>query len=262
MNLYETILTNWHNNVKNERDLIRYMDNFQLIYSYNSGKIENPRITFDDTREIFENGKVISFTGDLKTLYEIKNLKDCIGLILKGVSSEQPIDIEFIKELHFTLTKYTYDERRYIDNGERPGEFKKHDYITGINEVGAHPDEVEQELLELTDEIASNFPLNKVMAAGAYFHLKFENIHPFANGNGRTGRALLNCFLLLNGHPPICIYNEDKKSYIDALRHYDITGDIEPMVVFLKGQTEKTWQKNRSLSAAVAIKSALPLKLY
>lgn len=224
------------------------MDNFQLIYSYNSGKIENPEINFDDTREIFENGKVISFTGDLKTLYEIKNLKDCIGLILEGLAAKRPVDIALIKEFHFTLTKCTYDEKRYLVNGERPGEFKKHDYVTGIYEIGAAPDEVEQELSELIEEIAVCFPLNKVITAAAYFHLKFENIHPFADGNGRTGRALLNYFFMLNGHPPVCIYNEDKKEYIEALRHYDSNGDIGPMEAFLKAQTEKTWQKTRSLT--------------
>lgn len=248
MSLYETILENWHKNVKTKKELIKYMDNFQLIYSYNSGKIENPDINFDDTREIFENGKVVSFTGDLKTLYEIKNLKDCIDSMLDWISSKRPVDIALIKECHFILTKYTYDERRYIDNEERPGELKKHDYVTGINEVGAAPEEVEEELSELTEEIADNFHLNKVMAAGAYFHLKFENIHPFADGNGRTGRALLNYFLILNGHPPVCIYDEDKKVYIDALRTYDNEGDIDPMVQFLKSQTEKTWQKTRSLT--------------
>lgn len=248
MDLYETILKNWNKKVKTEKELIRYMNNFQLIYSYNSGKIENPAIDFDDAREIFENGRVISFTGDLKTLYEIKNLKDCIGLMVQGVSSKRPIDIGLIKEFHFTLTKYTYDEKKYIANGERTGEFKKHDYITGIHEIGAAPEDVEQELSELIDEIKGNFLLNKVITAGAYFHLKFENIHPFADGNGRTGRALLNYFLLLNGHPPVCIFEEDKKTYINTLRHYDACGDIAPMVAFLKTQTEKTWQKTRSLT--------------
>lgn len=248
MSLYETIIENWYNNVKSRKELIKYMENFQLIYSYNSGKMENPEITFDDTREIFENGKVVSYTGDLKTLYEIKNLKDCIDLMIKNIQTKRSVDIDLIKEFHCTLTKYTYDERRYIDNEERPGEFKKHDYITGINEVGAPPEEVEQELLELAGEISGSFLLEKALTAGAYFHLKFENIHPFADGNGRTGRALLNYFLMLNNHPPICIYNEDKKLYIDALRHYDTSGDIEPMILFLKTQIEKTWQKTRSLT--------------
>lgn len=253
MLLYETILKNWQEKVRSEKELIQYMDNFQLIYSYHSGRMENPEITFDDTREIFENGKVVSFTGDLKTLYEIKNLKDCIELMAEGISSKKPVDIDLIKKFHFTLTKYTYDERRYIDNQERPGEFKKHDYVTGLYEVGAAPEEVEQELQELTDEIAGGFPADKALTAGAYFHLKFENIHPFADGNGRTGRALLNYILMQNGHPPVCIYIEDKKIYVEALRVYDESGEIAPMVNFLKVQIEKTWQKTRSLTESIKI---------
>ena len=50
------------------------------------------------------------------------------------------------------MTEGTYDERRYIVNGERPGEFKKHDYVTGKNEVGSPPDEVENDLAELIED--------------------------------------------------------------------------------------------------------------
>ncbi|MDD4565849.1 MAG: Fic family protein [Eubacteriales bacterium] len=248
MRQYETIIKNWNRKVKSEKKIFQYMENFKLIFSYHSGRMENPEITFDDTRGIFENGKVIAYTGDIKTLWEIQNLKDCVDLILESVAERRRIDIDLIKKFHFALTKYTYDERRYIDNEERPGEFKKHDYITGINEVGAAPEEVEQELLELTDEIQNDYPLNNVITVGAYFHLKFENIHPFADGNGRTGRALLNYFLILNGHPPVCIYDEDKRQYIEALRIYDTNVDISPMEEFLKDQVEKTWQKTRSLT--------------
>ena len=49
---------------------------FPLAFSYNSGKIENEEITLHDTREIFEKGRVVSFTGDVRTLFEIQNLRD------------------------------------------------------------------------------------------------------------------------------------------------------------------------------------------
>ena len=141
------------------------------------------------------------------------------------------------------MTEGTYDERRYIVNGERPGEFKKHDYVTGKNEVGSPPDEVENDLAELIEEvnaIGAKAPLK----AGAYLHARFENIHPFADGNGRVGRTLLNYWLMINNYPPTIVYEEACRAYYDALQAYDEQEDLTPLVQFLEAQTVKTWSRN------------------
>ena len=121
-------------------------------------------------------------------------------------------------------------------------EYKKHDYVTGKNEIGASPKEVHEELSELLSEL-ENVPPEKVLTAAAYFHAKFENIHPFADGNGRTGRLLMNYFLILNNHPPITIFAEDKKEYYSALEAWDERQDLKLLVSFLESQTVKTWEK-------------------
>ena len=82
------------------------------------------------------------------------------------------------------------------------------------------------------------------MKAAAYLHTRFEYIHPFADGNGRVGRTLMNFFLMSHNHPPVIIYDEDKRSYYDALAAYDIKEEVEPLLAFLKAQAEKTWGKS------------------
>ncbi len=81
------------------------------------------------------------------------------------------------------------------------------------------------------------------LTAAAYFHAKLENIHPFADGNGRTGRLMMNYFLVLHGHPPIIIHEEDRKAYYTAQEAWDTVQQLEPLIAFLKEQTVKTWAK-------------------
>ena len=73
---YEDILAWWKKEKKDTKeDIYTLLDNFKILFAYHSGKIENETITLHDTREIFENGSVINYTGDLRTLFEIKNQK-------------------------------------------------------------------------------------------------------------------------------------------------------------------------------------------
>ena len=77
----------------------------------------------------------------------------------------------------------------------------------------------------------------------AYFHAKFENIHPFADGNGRVGRLAMNYLLVLHSHPPIVIHEEDRRDYYEALEAWDSRQELAPLRIFLQAQTEKTWAK-------------------
>ncbi len=151
------------------------------------------------------------------------------------------MDETFLKELQLCLTKNTYDARRW-QLGERPGEYKHHDYVTGREEIGTAPEEVADEVRELMEELQDVTPENALTAA-AYYHAKFENIHPFADGNGRTGRLAMNYLLVLHGHPPVIIHEEDRREYYDALEAWDTRQELAPLQEFLKGQTEKTWEK-------------------
>lgn len=253
MEQYLKITSEWkEHDIKNAADLDAVLSNFRILFAYNSGAIENPEITYHHTREIFENGKVINFTGDLRTLYEIENQKLCYEFLKEKILHCEPVTVELVKEIHRQLTAGTYDERRYL-RGERPGEFKKHDYIVGDNQ-GAPPEEVESEISELCDELADIPDAgNHIIKAAAYLHCKFENTHPFADGNGRVGRTLMNYFLMVHSHPPIVVRNESKDLYYKALGVYDKTGVIEDFVRYMMEETVITWEhvpaKQKKLSS-------------
>ena len=247
MNHYEKAVAFWRNkNIQNEADLSEALNSHSIAFAFHSGKIENPNITYDDTREIFEHNSVTSYTGDLRTLFEIRNARDANELMFSSFGKRSPLDEKLLKEFHFQLTKNTYDSRRW-QLGERPGEYKKHDFVTGRFEIGAAPEDVHEEVFELLEELRS-FPDDKVLTAAAYYHAKFENIHAFADGNGRTGRLTMNYLLLLNNHPPIIVHEEDRKEYYTCLEAWDDRQELKPLIAFLRAQTTKTWEKQMERS--------------
>lgn len=242
MERYEKAVALWQKKqISTDAQLAEALNGHSIAFAYHSGRIENEKITYHDTREIFEHDGVTSYTGDLRTLFEIRNARDANELFLTAFGERRPLDEKLIKEFQYRLTQNTYDTRRYR-LGERPGEYKHHDFVTGREEVGAAPEDVAEEMAELLAEL-TEFPTEKALTAAAYFHAKFENIHPFADGNGRTGRLALNYLLVQNGHPPVIIHEEDRKAYYDALEAWDARQELEPLCQFLREQTAKTWQK-------------------
>ncbi len=242
MDNYEKAVAFWQQkNITTDAELAEALNGHSIAFAYHSGKIENDNITFNDTREIFEHDGVTSYTGDLRTLFEISNAKEANEFLLSSFNIKRPLDETLIKDFQRLLTQRTYDTRRW-QLGERPGEYKLHDYVTGRNEIGASPEDVREELNELISELI-DIPNEKALTAAAYFHAKFENIHPFANGNGRTGRLCMNYFLLTHNHPPVIIHEEDRKVYYASLEAWDEKQQLEPLVQYLKEQTSKTWAR-------------------
>lgn len=257
---YKDIIDFWQKQqTKNSNELSVVLNSYAVNFAYNSGKIENDKITYHDTREIFDKDGVSSYTGDLKTLFEIQNAKTAYEFILQAYDEKQSINEAFVKKVQKLLTKGTYDKRRY-NLGERPGEYKLRDYVVGKNETGASSEVVAEEMQELLAELEDVSDFDALTVA-AYFHAKFENIHPFSDGNGRTGRLLMNYLLISCGHPPIIIHEEDRKGYYDALEAFDVKSELIPLIDFLKGQLVKTWGKsvekvpNKKISLDDVIKS-------
>lgn len=259
MGKYEDTVSLWQSYaIANASDLDKYLDNFRIIFAYNSGKIENPGVSYHDTREIFENGKVTGYTGDTRAIFEQQNQKLCYEFLREKIIAKEPISVELIREIHRVLTSGTYDERRYVENGERPGEFKKHDYVTGIHEVGSPVETVATDMQELVDEINA-YSGTQYLRVGAYLHARFESIHPFADGNGRVGRTLLNYYFMINNQPPLVVYNEDKGLYYACLNKYDEQEALDSLEEFLKYEVEKTWNKALTLAQSEEAPQHKPL---
>ncbi|MCL2605099.1 MAG: Fic family protein [Defluviitaleaceae bacterium] len=247
MTAYENIIEMWNGyTIITAADLDLRLNHFRIQFAYNSAKIENPEVTYHTTREVFEDGLVKAFRGTPKTLTEINNQRICYDFLLPKIIEREPLTVALIKEAHEITTMGTYDDRRFFELGERPGVFKKHDFVVGRHEVGSLPDDVETDIAALLSEINQiNNPPDpaKILKAAAYFHSRFEFIHAFADGNGRVGRTMMNYYLMINNHPPLIVYDEDRTEYYNALEAYDANEDIKPLFAFLVYQLEKTWQK-------------------
>ena len=98
--------------------------------------------------------------------------------------------------------------------------------------------------ISLISEIIDNEGKD-VLTIAAYFHACFENIHPFADGNGRVGRTLLNYYLLTHNVSPVIIYEEDRKEYYKSLERFDTDADLQPLKDFIVREQEKTWTRER-----------------
>ena len=235
---YEDVIKYWQEQkLESKEDYMNILENFSVLFAYNSGAIENDKITYYDTKEIFNSGKVINYTGYLKTLIEINNQKDCYNYILSKVVLKSPISEEWIKKVHKILTKDTYDKRL--------GEYKAYDYVTEINGGYSSVENVQNNIRKLIEKINSIKPQDneEIIKMVAYAHNVIEKIQPFTSGNGLIGRVLVNYFLMINDLPPIIIYNEDKKYYYAALEKFDSKEDISSMTEFFKYEMEKTWEK-------------------
>ena len=172
----------------------------------------------------------------------MQNQKICWAFLKSPIIAKTPLSLALIQTIHEKLTTGTYDEQRFVVNGERPGAFKKHDDVTGILEIGAQSKDVPVLLADLVDEINA-FAHEDYLLAAAYLHANFEHIHPFADGNGRVGRTVMNYYLLTHDEPPLIVYDDDKKLYYKALEAYDLTEDLVPLKTFLEMETVRTWTK-------------------
>lgn len=220
------------------------LDSFKVSFSYDSGCMENPEITYHDTAEVFDKDGVSNFTGDVRTVFEMVNLKRAWEWLRRSVAERHTLTVDLILEAHRVLTQGTYDERRW-ERGERPGRFKMHDYRVA-DDVGLPPEEVPEAMCELASEVADALEGRcadrRLLVIAAYLHAKLVSIHPFADGNGRCARLLMNRTLMVAGLPPLTIAETDRLAYFGALDAFCRDGELAPFTEFCQIQSLRTWE--------------------
>jgi len=177
---------------------------------YNSNAIENSTLTLRETEKILLDMEV-SRDVSVREVFEAKNLARVIGYIRKK-SQETEINKEVILLLHQMLINGI--------NDNIAGRFRKTgEYVRVGTYIAPAPEHVEKMIDEVITEYTSNLSsyfIDKI----AKFHLDFETIHPFNDGNGRIGRALI-CFQLLRlGFPVVIIRDKEKQKYYKTFSDY------------------------------------------
>ena len=187
----------------------------QIDLTYNSNHIEGSRLTHDQTRYIFETNTIGITDGSVNVddIVETTNHFRCIDSVIDNAPSV--LTEKYIKELHLMLKSGTTDSRRSW--------FAVGDYKKLPNEVGGRetiaPEEVHSEIKELLADYnaLTEVTLEDIIA----FHVRFERIHPFQDGNGRIGRLIMLKECLKHNIVPFIIDESHKMFYYRGLSEWD-----------------------------------------
>ena len=200
-----------------EGELERLNEEFIVEYTYNSNAIEGNTLTLRET-DLVLRGLTID-KKHLKDHMEAVGHKEAFEFVSQLVKDNAPLSESIIKQIHFLVLADKKDDR---------GVYRR----VPVRIMGAHHETVQPYLIEpemeqlLHDYQKSN---EHIVTKLARFHIEFEGIHPFIDGNGRTGRLLVNLELMKAGFPPIDIKYADRISYYNAFDEYHIKHDVSAM---------------------------------
>lgn len=204
-------------------ELNRLRQEFMIEFTYNSNAIEGNTLTLKETAMVLE-GMTID-QKPLKDHLEAVGHRDAFLYVRDIATKDVPLNESTIKSIHSLVL---------MNQPEDKGVYRR----IPVRIMGAFTEPVQPYLIEpkMVDLLAKNEERKKMMGVIeriALFHLEFEGIHPFIDGNGRTGRLILNLELIRDGFPPINVKYSDRKRYYDAFDAFYRDNDASAMIVLI-----------------------------
>ncbi|ESL03902.1 Fic family protein [Catonella morbi ATCC 51271] len=200
-----------------EGETERLNEEFTVEYTYNSNAIEGNTLTLRET-DLVLRGLTID-RKPLKDHMEAVGHKEAFEFVSELVKQNEPLSERIIKQIHFLVLVGNKDDR---------GVYRK----VPVHIMGAKHEPVQPYMIEpKMEELLKSFMASKehIITKLARFHIEFEGIHPFIDGNGRTGRLLVNLELMKAGYPPIDIKFTDRMEYYKAFDEYHENHNLSAM---------------------------------
>ena len=202
----------------------------QRILAYNSNKIEGSTLTEEQTASLFDSG-ILPKTDDFYRAKDVEEMNGHFLMFNRMLDTlEEPLTQELIKAFHYEFKSGVFEDRA---NGYAIGDYKKRPNMIGMYTT-VKPDAVADEM----EKLLAWYHTQKVdLSVLAEFHGRYESIHPFQDGNGRTGRLILFRECLRNGIIPFVIEDANRHEYVEALKAYR-ENDCEKLVALFRKEQE------------------------
>lgn len=199
-----------------EMALADYDRDWLVRYTYNSNAIEGSTLTLEDTSLVLE-GEFVPSDSPVRYVFAARGVADGMAYVREYAKEGRKLDEELVRRVHEVTT---LDLQPFVRGTFRPYGYLAR--ITATRVKTADPLEIRDDLRSLIDGLDGCAAHPLLRAAG--FHAMFENIHPFMDGNGRTGRQLLNFVLLRNGYRPVAIKYDAGRAYARGLEAWQVDG--------------------------------------
>ena len=206
----EACKLHYNSEFKNNQELTKQeiIKNFIIEFAFNTTSIEGNTIKINEARNLLQEG----ITPKESTLREIYDLQNTEKVFLSLLEIKEDISHEVIINIHSKLM-----ENIDVRKGYRTQDVR----VIKANFKATPAPYVKIDMNLLTEWYQKNKKKIHPLVLATGFHHKFEKIHPFMDGNGRTGRMLLNYILLINHYPPLIIHTKIRTEYLKALRIAD-----------------------------------------
>jgi len=203
----------------------------QRLLAYNSNRIEGSTLTEEQTASLFDNG-TLPKSDDYYRAKDVEEMNGHFLMFNKMLDTlDEPLTQELIKKFHYELKSGVFEDRA---NGYAIGDYKQRPNMIGMYQT-VRPEDVEKEINVLMNWYSSQEVNLSVLAD---FHARYESIHPFQDGNGRTGRLILFRDCLKNGIVPVVIEDANRNEYLEALKKFREEKSLNKLIELFKKEQQ------------------------